>query len=144
MKSSIWELLILVRRESQIIIKRQHRMFLLIDDGYTHTCPFQRKEKRIWEHINSFPRMPSHYCRSNTKKRIPRARTYAVQDVQFIYWKMSGSISCPCKVSFIQKHFQHWIQFRFSRPKERQVRYLYGIWRTKIRKHLEWTTTAVI
>lgn len=59
---------------------------VFIDRRGVHTKRSIPEETKAYrrEHINSFPRMPSHYCRSNTKKRIPRARTYAVQDVQFL------------------------------------------------------------
>lgn len=64
---------------------------VFIDRRGVHTKRSIPEETKAYkrEHINSFPRMPSHYCRSNTKKntkspnlRCPGCTIYMLKNVR--------------------------------------------------------------
>lgn len=82
---------------------------VFIDRRGVHTKRSIPEETKAYirEHINSFPRMPSHYCRSNTKKEYLEAELTLARMYNLYVEKCQEKISCPCKVSFIQKNIQH-------------------------------------
>lgn len=101
---------------------------VFIDRRGVHTQRSIPEETKAYkrEHINSFPRMPSHYCRSNTKKEYIEPKLTLSRMYNLYVEKCQEESVVPAKSHLYRKIFNTEFNLDFHALKERQVQYLYG------------------
>lgn len=93
---------------------------VFIDRRGVHTKRSIPEETKAYirEHINSFPRMPSHYCRSNTKKEYLEAELTLARMYNLYVEKCQEESVVPAKSHLYRKIFNTEFNLDFHVPKK--------------------------
>ncbi|KAG8173045.1 hypothetical protein JTE90_022840 [Oedothorax gibbosus] len=75
------------------------------------------KMKKVMDHINSFPRYISHYCRRDTQSHYLGAELN-LQKIYNLYENTMKENELPVSFSTYKKHFYANFNLRFQKPKK--------------------------